>query len=86
MAYKVQTPAKTRSGWKSLPDCRFSTREKAEAYGLKYHTDRHGSRLFRVVDDRQEAADHRSEVIVEGMTPIWNGWLCEDVAARDARS
>jgi len=47
--FTIQVPAKTNSGWKKLPDCQFLTAEKAEAYGLKYHTDKSGARLFRVV-------------------------------------
>lgn len=48
--YTIQTPAKTKSGWRKLPDCQFSCADRAEAYGLKYHTDRHGARQFRVVE------------------------------------
>lgn len=50
MMFKLQTPAKTKSGWRTLADGNWRTRESAEAYGLKYHTDRHGARQFRVVE------------------------------------
>lgn len=49
MAYAIATPAKTKSGWRRVPDTRFDTYEAAERYGLKYHTDKYGARLFIVV-------------------------------------
>ena len=48
--FKLQTPANTKSGWRNLPDCGWRTREAAENYGLKYHTTRDGSCLFRIVE------------------------------------
>ncbi|SNT33133.1 hypothetical protein [Sphingopyxis indica] len=48
--FKLQTPAKTKSGWRTLADGNWRTRESAEAYGLKYHTTKDGSRLFRIVE------------------------------------
>lgn len=48
--FKLQTPAKTKSGWRTLADGNWRTRESAEAYGLKYHTAKDGSRLFRIVE------------------------------------
>ena len=48
-SFTIQT--QTRKGiWRKLPDCEFQSRERAEAYGLKYHSDRYGSRYFRVVE------------------------------------
>lgn len=47
--YTIQIPAKTKSGWRKLPDCEFGCFERAEAYGIKYHTDKHGAKFFRVV-------------------------------------
>lgn len=50
MAYAIAVPAKTKSGFKRVPDTRFDTRESAERYGLKYHTDKYGSRMFIVIE------------------------------------
>ena len=49
MAYAIATPANTNSGWKRVPDTKFDAESSAEAYGMKYHTDRYGSRMFKVV-------------------------------------
>jgi len=48
--YRIQTPAKTKSGWRMLHDCRFSSVDAAHSYGLKYWTDRHGAKRFRIVE------------------------------------
>lgn len=51
MAQRFTIQTQTRKGvWRKLPDCEFMSRESAEAYGLKYHTDRYGARFFRVVE------------------------------------
>jgi len=50
MAFTIETPANNTKGWRKLPDARWSLRESAEAYGLKYHTTRDGSCLFRIVE------------------------------------
>lgn len=47
--YTIEVPANTKSGWRKLPDCDFRCADRAEAYGGKYHTDKHGARFFRVV-------------------------------------
>lgn len=48
--FRIEKKATTKSGWRKLPDCQFSTEEAAENYGIKYHTDKHGARFFRVVE------------------------------------
>lgn len=54
MAYAIATPAKTKTGWRRVPDTKFDTKESAERYGLKYHTDRYGARMFKVVHHQEE--------------------------------
>ena len=48
--YAIATPEKTKSGFRRVPDTSFDSREAAERYGLKYHTDKSGSRMFIVVE------------------------------------
>lgn len=53
MKYAIATPAKTKSGFRRVPDTCFDTRESAERYGLKYHTDKSGARLFIVIEIKE---------------------------------
>ena len=48
--YAIATRAKTKSGWRRVPDTRFDTEDSAKRYGDKYHTDRSGSRMYRVIE------------------------------------
>ena len=49
--YAIATQSKTaKSGWARVPDTKFDTRETAQAYGRKYHTDSSGSEMFKVVE------------------------------------
>ena len=49
-SFTIETPANNKKGWRKVPDCNFSSRISAENYGLKYHTDKYGSRMFRTVE------------------------------------
>jgi hypothetical protein len=48
--YAIATRAKTKTGWRRVPDTRFDTEESARRYGDKYHTDRSGARMYKVVE------------------------------------
>jgi hypothetical protein len=52
MQYAIATPAKTKSGFRRVPDTCFDSCEAAERYGLKYHTDKYGARMFIVVEKK----------------------------------
>lgn len=46
--FAIYTKAKTKSGWKRIKDTKFDTKESAEAYGRKYHTDKYGAKMYKV--------------------------------------
>jgi hypothetical protein len=54
MTYAIATPANNKNGWRRVPDTQFDTEDSAERYGLKYHTDKYGSRMFKVVPHSSE--------------------------------
>jgi len=56
MYYAIATKsAKSKSGWRRVPDTRFDTKQSAERYGDKYHTDKYGSKMYKVVTFSEEA-------------------------------
>jgi len=53
--YAIATKSsKAKSGWRRVPDTRFETEKSAQAYGMKYHTDKYGAKLFKVVTFKEE--------------------------------
>ena len=53
--YAIATFSKrAKSGWRRVPDTRFDTEKSAQAYGMKYHTDKYGSKMFKVVTFKEE--------------------------------
>lgn len=46
--YHIETPAKTKTGWKRVKDTAFGSEQRAKDYGNKYHTDSSGSKMYRV--------------------------------------
>jgi len=54
--YAIFTPAKTNTGWKRVKDTRFDTEESAHRYGMKYHTDKSGAKMFKVGELKEEIA------------------------------
>ena len=54
--YAIATKsAKAKSGWRRVPDTRFETEKSAQAYGMKYHTDKYGAKMFKVVTFKEES-------------------------------
>jgi len=53
--YAIATKsAKAKSGWRRVPDTRFDTEKSAEAYGMKYHTDKYGAKMYKIVTFKEE--------------------------------
>ena len=49
-SYAIATrSAKSKTGWARVKDTKFGSEESAKNYGDKYHTDKHGSKLYKVV-------------------------------------
>lgn len=48
--YAIATRANTGSGWRRVPDTKFSTMESAELYGQKYHKDKSGAKFYKVIE------------------------------------
>lgn len=46
--------AGAKSGWKRVPDTRFDTEQSAINYGNKYHTDKSGAKMYKVVTFKEE--------------------------------
>jgi nicotinic acid mononucleotide adenylyltransferase len=62
-AFAIATKsAKSKTGWRRVPDTKFLTKEKAENYGNKYHTTRDGSKMYKVVDFKEEVEMNESEL------------------------
>ena len=40
---------KAKSGWARVRDTKFGTEDAAHKYGMKYHTDKYGSKMYKVV-------------------------------------
>jgi hypothetical protein len=55
--FTIETPANNKKGWRKLPDCQFAEKQSAENYGLKYHTDKSGSKMFRIVEIKDQDND-----------------------------
>jgi nicotinic acid mononucleotide adenylyltransferase len=50
-AFAIATKsARVKTGWKRVPDTKFDTKESAIKYGDKYHTDKYGAKMYKVVD------------------------------------
>lgn len=53
--YAIATrSAKAKSGWRRVPDTKFDTKQSAERYGDKYHTDKYGSKMYKIVTFNEE--------------------------------
>ena len=56
MYYAIATKSsKSKTGWRRVPDTKFDTEQSAERYGDKYHTDKYGSKMYKIVTFNEEA-------------------------------
>ena len=59
--YAIATKSsKSKSGWRRVPDTRFDTKQSAERYGNKYHTDRSGSKMYKIVTFNEDVSQDES--------------------------
>jgi nicotinic acid mononucleotide adenylyltransferase len=62
-AFAIATrSAKSKTGWRRVPDTKFDTKRSAENYGNKYHTTKDGSKMYKVVDFKEEVEMNESEL------------------------
>jgi len=63
MYYAIATKSsKAKTGWRRVPDTRFDTKQSAERYGDKYHTDRYGAKMYKVVTFNEETEGEKVEL------------------------